>query len=271
MPVNLTTLELTDTQFEQISAMTYKLCGINLHDGKEGLVKGRLMKRLRQLDIGSFDEYLRFVEHDKSREELTAMIDALTTNKTSFFRESQHFDFLRDQVLPELRSKGNPIRIWCAGCSSGEEPYTLAIVLREAIPELDKIDARILATDISTRVLKTAREGMYDPAHVSDIPADLRQRYFDVVPGGYRVKPSLSSIVQFARLNLMEPWPMKGHFNAIFCRNVMIYFDKPTQKTLVQRFWDCLQPGGYLFVGHSESINAWASEYRYVRPATYVK
>lgn len=274
MPVDLMNLDLTDSHFEQISEMIYKMCGINLHDGKAGLVKGRLMKRLRALDIASFDEYLRFVEADSSRAEFTAMVDALTTNKTSFFRESQHFDFLRDEVLPQLRTKGGPIRIWCAGCSSGEEPYTLAIVLREAIPELDRLDVRILATDISTRVLKVARDGVYTPDHVSGVPPDLRQRYFDPMPSpsrDFRVKPALRSLVHFARLNLMDSWPMKGHFDAIFCRNVMIYFDKPTQQVLVKRYWDHLVPGGHLFVGHSESLNAWAHQYRYVRPAIYAK
>lgn len=274
MPVDLMNLDLTDAQFEQISAMIYKLCGINLHDGKAGLVKGRLMKRLRNLDIPSFEDYLRFVEEDSSREELTAMVDALTTNKTSFFREAQHFDYLRDEVLPKLRARGGPLRIWCAGCSTGEEPYTLAIVLREAIPDLDRMDARILATDISTRVLKIAREGVYSPDILSSIPPEQRQRYFEPAGGashGFHVKSSLSSLVQFARLNLMETWPMKGRFDVIFCRNVMIYFDKPTQQNLVSRYYDYLQPGGHLFVGHSESLNAWAHQYRYVRPAVYAK
>lgn len=273
MTTDLVQLELSDCQFADIRDIVYRVCGINMHEGKEGLVKGRLMKRLRVLDLNSFGEYLRFVRADKSRDELTAMIDALTTNKTSFFREAQHFDFLKDSILPDLRARGGPIRIWSAGCSSGEEAYTLAILLREGIPEIDRLDARILATDISTRVLATARAGLYESEKLDGVPAPALKRYFEAEDGGrsYRAGAALKRLLSLARLNLMEEWPMRGPFDAIFCRNVMIYFDKPTQERLVHRFWELLGRGGHLFVGHSESIGAWAHELTYVRPAVYVK
>lgn len=274
MPVDLMNLELTGTQFERVRELLYRMCGIDMHAGKEGLVKGRLMKRLRQLDIGSFDAYLRFVEEDPTRQELTSMIDVLTTNKTSFFREAQHFDFLKEEILPKLRVRGGSFRIWCAGCSTGEEPYTLAVVLREELPNVDALDIRILATDISTQVLSTAREAVYEAEKLSTVPPAILHKHFDLVPGSakaYQANAGLRRMVQFARLNLMEEWPMQSKFDAIFCRNVMIYFDKPTQQRLVNRYWQYLKPGGHLFVGHSESLSAWAHQFRYVRPAVYAK
>ncbi|HEY3267043.1 MAG TPA: protein-glutamate O-methyltransferase CheR [Armatimonadota bacterium] len=275
MGPDLTTLELSDDEFNQISKLVYRLCGINLHAGKSGLVKARLMKRLRLLGIASFDEYIRHVESDAYGQELTAMLDALTTNKTSFFREDQHFVFLRENVLPGIVAAGKPIRIWSAGCSTGEEPYTLGITLREEIPDIDRRDVRILATDLSTRVLDTAREAIYDEERLRDVPPELVHKHFHAVrtapPRTWRVNNDIRKVVHLARLNLMEDWPMRGPFDAIFCRNVMIYFDKQTQQTLTNRFAQLLKPGGYLFVGHSESLSSWASEFRYVQPAVYVK
>jgi chemotaxis protein methyltransferase CheR len=273
--IDFNSVALTNKEFERIRDMLYQLCGINLSPGKEGLVKSRLMKRLRKLSLDSFDAYLEYLENDKSGQELTTMVDLLTTNKTNFFRENEHFKYLKSQVLPPLLSQQREIRIWSAGCSSGEEPYTTAIVLHESIPLMGKYDVRILATDISTNILAKAKNGVYDQDTLQDIEPSLVKKYFSPHSSGgeilYKVKDHLRSLIRFARLNLMESWPMKGPFDVIFCRNVMIYFDKPTQRQLVNRFHQMLRPGGFLFIGHSESLTNTSTEFQYVQPATYRK
>ncbi len=253
----------------------YELCGINLQPGKENLVRNRLSKRMRALGLRTFQEYFRYVEEDRTGRELSELVDALATNKTSFFREPEHFDFLRHSVLPELRQRGLPLRFWSAGCSSGEEPYTLAMVLSEELPEPETQRVRILATDISRKMLARAREGTYDESAVRPIPPLLLRKYLERVgtrpPYRYRVNDRLLNMVRLARLNLFDPWPMKRRFTVIFCRNVMIYFDKPSQQQLIQRFWDILAPGGYLFIGHSESLAGLSHGFRYLRPAVYAR
>jgi chemotaxis protein methyltransferase CheR len=265
--------QLSQRHFSKIADVVYRLCGINLHEGKEELVKVRLSKRLRALGLGNFEEYIEVVEHDA--EELATMIDLLTTNKTSFFREEQHFDYLREHLLPEWRATQRRIRIWSAGCSSGEEPYTLSTILNEDIPNVDREDVRILATDLSMRMIARVREGVYSEDALQEMSPLLVQKYFVPVsmqrPRSYRVGERLRALVKVAQLNLMEPWPMKGDFDAIFCRNVMIYFDKATQSRLVNRFWEMLKPHGHLFIGHSESLTGMTHEFQYVRPAIYVK
>jgi chemotaxis protein methyltransferase CheR len=261
--------ELSAEQFAEISRTMYGVAGIQLRPGKELLVRSRLAKRLRALGIASYDAYLAHVAGDGSGRELSEMVDALTTNKTNFFREPAHFDYLRARVLPTLPA-GGPVRIWSAGCSTGEEPYTLAMVLREALPDLDRRDARVLATDISGRVLVQARAGRYGDAATAEVPPELLRRHFRrTVDGAWEAGSGLRALVAFARLNLMDVWPMRGPFQAIFCRNVMIYFDKPTQQRLVARFHDLLAPGGHLFVGHSESLSGIAHGFTYVQPAVY--
>ncbi len=266
--------ELSQKHFADISQMMYHLTGINLQHGKEELVKARLVKRLRILGIENFDEYLELVKRQTGAQELSAMIDALTTNKTNFFREAQHFDFLRSRVFPVLRPGSRKMRYWCAGCSSGEEAYSLAILLREEIADVDLRDCRILATDISTRVLAKAREAVYEEEQVRDVPPVLLNRHFTCIrttPNTlYRVNDRVRGMVRFARLNLVDPWPLSGPFDAIFCRNVMIYFDKPTQKEVALRFRDLLKVGGFLFIGHSESLTG-LTEFRYIQPAVYQK
>lgn len=261
---------LSPAQFRRIAEMLYAATKITLSAGKEDLVKSRLAKRGRALGLTGFGQYIELAE--RSPGELYQMVDLLTTNKTSFFRENQHFDFLRAKVLPEL--KGGRVRIWSAGCSSGEEPYTIAMVLREELGEHCS-DVRVLATDISSRVLSRAAAGVYDEETLRDVPPQLRARYFDCVefrpPRRYSVKQELRSLVSFAPLNLMGEWPMHGPFNVIFCRNVMIYFDKPTQENLVDRFYGLLAPGGYLFVGHSESLAGFETDFRYVQPAVHLR
>ncbi len=267
--------ELTRDEFRRIAALLYRHSGITLNDSKEVLVRSRLSKPLRMRGAGTFTSYLDHVENDASGKELRELVDLLTTNKTSFFREPAHFRYLEDVVLPELPEADRSLRIWSAGCSTGEEPYTLAMVLHKALSHQAFQEARILGTDISERVLERARKAEYPVASINDIPLELRQSCVTAVPGKgadvYSVKEGLRRSVQFARLNLMDQWPMKRPFHVIFCRNVMIYFDRETQQRLVQRFWESLIPGGYLFVGHSEGLTSLEHQFRYVRPAVYMK
>ncbi len=263
--------ELTASQFKRITSLLYSHSGIRMREGKEGLVRARLTKRLRLLSLLDFDAYLEYVESQPDQAEFAEMIDALTTNKTSFLREASHFDFLRDSVLPQL---SGPVRIWSAGCSSGEEPYTLAMLLGDAYDNAR--DVRVLATDLSHHVLATAKAGTYGADVMSDVPKAWLDRYWTTQTDAsgrvtYTASQTLRRHVHFAKLNLMEHWPMQGPFDAILCRNVMIYFDKATQQKLVERYWALLRPGGHLFVGHSESLTGMTHRFRYVMPAVYVK
>jgi len=263
---------LSYSDFLRISDIVYEYSGINMQDGKESLVQSRLLKRMRNLGISDFSKYIDFVDSQSGKEELYRMIDVMTTNKTSFFRESAHFDFVKNEIIPKLT--GNKLRVWSAACSSGEEPYTLAIVLCESLPERILRDTRILATDLSTRMLNIAKNGEYPEEIVSSIEPNLRAKYLSKVSVGennYKVSPDLRSMVYFGPLNLMKEWPMKGPFDFIFCRNVMIYFDRQTQERLIGRFWDYIKPGGYLFVGHSEGLSGISHKFQYVKPATYIK
>jgi len=271
-PGQLGEVTLSPAQFERIITMLHDHCGIRMRAGKEGLVRARLAKRLRLLGLNDFESYLHVVVSDPSKREFTEMVDVLTTNKTSFFREQAHFDFLQETVLPACT---HSVRLWSAGCSTGEEPYTLAMLLNETLSQPAARAARILATDISHRVLSTARAGVYGADGLSEVPRAVLQKYWRPTPdsGGARFEalPVLRDMIQYGRLNLMESWPMRGPFDAIFCRNVMIYFDKATQQALVERYWAMLRPGGYLFVGHSESLTGLTHRFRYVQPAVYVR
>ena len=269
---NSLSLELSDNEFQKVAQTVYSVCGINLKQGKEALVRARLMKRLRFIGMSSFKEYLQYIESNEGSNELGAMIDVMTTNKTSFFREDDHFNYFSNTILPKLNK--TRMRFWSAACSSGEEPFSLAIVLEEKLPELESKDVRILATDISANILEKARRAVYNDAALTDLQSASFRKYFVKVknnPAVYQVKGNVRKLVQFARLNLMDPWPMRGCFDVIFCRNVMIYFDKPTQQKLINRFWDILEPGGYLFVGQSEGLSAISHKFKYLQPATYRK
>lgn len=260
--------QITPSQFDHISRTVYDFCGIKLTKQKQTLVNSRLTKRLYALNLNTFDEYLNLVEKDKK--EFSKMIDSLTTNKTNFFREIQHFEFLRKEILPHIRSRR--LRIWSSACSSGEEPYSIAILLNEAIPNINNWDIKILATDISINILQKAQKAEYTEDHLVGVSPALQQKYFTKsLSGNYQVRDSVKKMISFARLNLMGEWQMKGPFDVIFCRNVMIYFDKPTQGNLVNRFYDLIAPGGHLFIGHSESLNGINHNYRYIQPAVYLK
>jgi chemotaxis protein methyltransferase CheR len=267
--MNLSSLDLRTDQFRAVSKLMHGACGLNLHPGKRELVRARLTARLRELRLPDFDSYFELLTRDRSGREAARLVDLLTTNKTSFFREPQHFRVLLERVIPE-RAQPTRMRVWSAGCSTGEEPYSLAMTLHNHLPA--GTDLRILATDVSRRVLALATEGVYGADAVAAVPVAFRRDAFRSAPGrpgSYVVSRTLRSLVRFAQLNLMDPWPMRGPFDLICCRNVMIYFDRPTQQELVRRFWQLLAPGGWFFAGHSESFAALDHEFEYVQPAVY--
>jgi chemotaxis protein methyltransferase CheR len=265
--------ELKEREFEKIASIVYDHCRLNLRGGKKPLVEARLAKRLRALGMGTYKDYLALVEADE--EELGMMITSLTTNHTKFFREPEHFEFLQKSFFPEVLEIGiRTLRIWSAGCSSGEEPYSIAIEMRESLPDIGRMDALVLATDISRKALRQASEGVYTVESVKNVPAALRNKYFSKSSAGgelLEVKPVIKNLVRCRHLNLMDPWPMKKGFNIVFCRNVMIYFDKVTQQGLVGRFQRVIRPGGVLIVGHCESLAGMGQGFRCVSPTIYQK
>lgn len=265
---------LKPREFDQIRKLAYDQFGLELRAGKEQLVYARLAKIIRSLHFGSFQEYYDYLVQDRSGEALTAMIDALTTNHTSFFREPAHFTFLNETVLPRLR-KRDRISIWSAACSSGEEPYSIAFSLMQYLTEGESAGIRILATDISTRVLNHAKEGVYSADRFNNLQLTQLRPYLlkgeDKWRGYFRVRKDIRDSIEFRRLNLMHNFSGLGLFPVIFCRNVMIYFDKSTQQDLVCRMSDCLEPGGFLLIGHAESLNRIDHGLRYVQPAVYQK
>ena len=246
--------------------MIYELVGIHLSDEKESLVFGRLAKRLRANGLSTFKQYVDFVRADTTGAEARALVNSITTNKTSFFREPHHFDLLTKTVIPALvarsRKEGQKrIRIWSAGCSTGQETWSIAMVVRAALGSLSGWDVRILASDIDTDVLATAERGTYAEHEIADVPSALRQSGFEPVGDGrFGVVEQLRQIVTFRQLNLVQPpWPIRTKFDAIFCRNVAIYFDRPTQERLFRALANLLADDGYLFAGHSENLH-WLSE-----------
>jgi chemotaxis protein methyltransferase CheR len=272
------TADLTTSQFAAISNVVKQRCGINLRDGKKALVKARLYKRVRALGLDGFGQYVEHLRTDAGGAEMAAMLDALSTNLTYFFREPRHFEVLENTAIPQImarHAKDRRIRIWSAGCSSGEEPYSIAMIIKDAIGDPTGWDIGVLATDLSSKMLNLARKGMYELGQLQQTPLRLIQKNFTVVPDGpqryYRVNRPLRQMVHFAHLNLMDPWPMKGPFDVIFCRNVMIYFDKPTQHQLVERLQELLAPDGVLFIGHSESLTGVPHYLRYLEPTVYQK
>lgn len=267
---------MNTAQLQTFCQIAYERAGIKLTAEKQPLVTARVAKRLRALGISSEREYLNLLRSAEGAEEIVNFVDAISTNFTSFFREEAHFELLSEQMARWLSEGRRRLRFWCAASSTGEEPYTLAMVLAEAFAGLD-VDYRILATDISTRALSAAREGAYGEAQVGRVPGYLRLRYFSRPPRHgaetvYRVQPELQKRIVFARLNLAAPpFPMAGPVDVVMCRNVMIYFDQAVRQRLLAEIERILSPGGLLLIGHSETLNGLASDLRAIRPSVYLK
>jgi chemotaxis protein methyltransferase CheR len=271
-------IRLSDRDFHQLSEEVYRYAGIHLTLPKKNLLEGRLQKRLTSLGLSSFDEYRKLLSSAAGTEEFVHMIDVVSTNKTDFFREPAHFDFMNRVALPEqVQQKGNKsIQIWCSACSTGEEPYTIAMVLQEAMQRLGMFEYKILATDISTRVLQSAKNAVYLKSKEHDIPSPLRHKYLlkskDPAKDLIRFVPEIRQKVEFQRFNLISDELASNRvFDLIFCRNVLIYFDKPTQEKVVSRLLKRLKPGGYLLIGHSESLFHMNLPVRQIMPATFQK
>jgi len=273
-------MPLSDREFSRLKEFIYRECGIKITDAKRTMVEARLQKRLRGLGLTSFSRYCDYLFGPRGmEEELVHLINVITTNKTDFFRESAHFHYLVRKALPEMlrqSSERRTITVWSAGCSSGEEPYTLAMVLKEFVAERRGIDFLILATDISTNVLEKAKLAVYDEERIGPIPDELRKKYLlkskDVVNRVYRVIPELRERTRFRRLNFMDSdFGFRETMDVIFCRNVIIYFDKQTQERLLNRFCGYLSSDGYLFMGHSETLLGMDVPLAQVAPTVYRK
>ena len=251
----------SDRDFNTIRQLVSQHTGISLSEAKRDMVYSRLARRLRRLGLDNFKQYCQLLEDDSGDEELGHFTNAVTTNLTSFFREPHHFDYLGKQLLPQLlkaNAAERRLRIWSAGCSTGEEPYSIAITLQENLPGKGDWDIKILATDLDTNVLDTARRGVYAEERLKNVDRQRQRRWFRRGSGEnaglLKVKPELQQMITFKQLNLMREWPVKGPFDVIFCRNVVIYFDKPTQGVLMERYADVMADHGKLFLGHSETL-----------------
>ncbi|MEG3758155.1 protein-glutamate O-methyltransferase CheR [Pseudoalteromonas carrageenovora] len=263
----------TERDFKEIAALVYNACGIVLGEHKREMVYSRIARRIRERKLTDFSTYLAYLNSHKDQE-FDAFINALTTNLTSFFRESHHFDYLKKQLVPALlvqNKNSRRVRIWSAGCSTGEEPYSLAMALHELFPS--NWDVKILATDLDSNVLKKAHTGVYSAANVNGLDDALLKRWFLKSKDGesYKVKPKLQQLIAFKRLNLLQDWPMKGPFDLILCRNVVIYFDKDTKDLLFKRYAKILAPHGHLFLGHSETMSKEHIEFKNLGKTMYQK
>lgn len=264
---------ITDQEFALFQRLIYKIAGISLADSKKVLLVGRLQKRLRQYELSTFTQYYRMLSSGEHPEELQTMVDLLTTNETYFFRESKHFDFLRDEVLPKYRGSGTPFRIWSAASSTGEEAYTMAMVLADALPNSPW---EVFGSDISTQVLAKARTGHYPMDRNEGIPPNCLSKYclkgVRAQAGTFMIAAALRQRVSFEQVNLTQPIPASiGEFDVIFLRNVMIYFDMETKRKVVAHLLPRLKPGGYFIVGHSETLNGITESLRLLRPTIYQK
>jgi chemotaxis protein methyltransferase CheR len=270
--------ELSDRDFFCFCQLVHQHAGIHLTTQKKELVRARLTKILREQGLTDFREYYDKVVADTSGVELSCLLDAISTNQTAFWREPKHFQYLSEEILPAWPAgRRQPLRgkLWSAGCSSGEEPYTLAILLMAAFPGEDLSQIKIFASDLNTRVLSQAELGIYPLSRVEPLAPEWRRRFFQKGVGqrqGFvRVKAEVRRLVHFFRFNLMDQLPFREEMDIIFCRNVMIYFEKETQVKLVNKFYDSLRPGGYLFIGHSESLCNHRHQFSYVKPTIYRK
>lgn len=271
-------LPLSDRDFEKLRELVTRHTGIAVGDGKRQLLLNRLSKRVLIRNLSSFTEYCEMIDSGEDKAELEVFVNSVTTNLTAFFRESHHFDLLRESIIPHCLQENRHskrLRIWSAGCSTGEEAYCLAITAYEAIPNIDHWDVLILATDLDTNVLSTAKSGVYSGERIEKVPAEYRRKWFKEGQGANAGKvclsPQLKEIIRFRRLNLMNEWPMRGVFDIVFCRNVVIYFDKPTQARLFDRIADQMTPNGHLFIGHSESLHNVTDRFELLGKTAYRK
>lgn len=269
---------LSSRNFDALARYIYDYSGIKMPVTKITMLEGRLRRRLRATGIASFNDYCDYLfKHDGIEAESIYLIDAVTTNKTDFFREPKHFEYMEQVALPELAAAGHKrIRLWSSACSTGAEPYTMAMVMQEFADSNPGVDYRILATDLSTEVLQAARRGIYPRDMVIPVSSDMRRKYVmtprEATRSEVRVHPKLRSAIGFARLNLMDSaYKVGDPMHMIFCRNVLIYFDKPTQAKVLSRLCDCLLPGGYLYVGHSETVTGISLPVRQVANTVFKK
>jgi len=265
-------IDITEKEFKQISELVYNKFGINLTDAKKELVKGRLNKLIKELGYDNFSDYYNHVINDSTYQSLLQMIDKISTNHSFFFRETDHFEYLKDTVLLEILKEKKNLRIWCAGCASGDEAYTIAIVVNEFLNENNNsYDIAILATDISITALNQAQNGIYPVERINKVPASYKIKYFMKLDNEkVQVKDNLKKYILFKRLNFQrDNFPFKGKFDIIFCRNVMIYFDLKTRLALIEKFHNVMNEESYLFIGHSESLLKETNLFKYIRPAVY--
>jgi chemotaxis protein methyltransferase CheR len=276
-PLGAYAIELGDQEFDFLRHVVTENAGIVLGPSKRQLVQGRLVRRLRELGLKSFAQYCEHVR-DSGPEELVSLINCITTNVTAFFRENHHFDQLASRMLPEAMARNaqsRRIRIWSAGCSSGEEPYSIAMTVAETMPPTQRWDLKILATDIDSDMVTAASSGIYAEDRMTGVSAERQRQWMrrgaGENSGMLKLKPELISLITFRTLNLLGEWPLTGPFDVIFCRNVMIYFDQATRERILSRFARLLAPGGYLCIGHSESIHGSNMPYRLVGRTIYCR
>lgn len=267
-------LEMDNTSdkeiFDRIRELVYKKSGIKLDASKESLIRARVGKRMRTLGISNHTEYLKQVIENNDESEIIHLLDAISTNVTSFFRDIDHFNLLRVLLKEWVSSGQKRFRIWSSACSSGEEPYSIAMTILDSIGI--SFDTKILATDISTKVLDKAQNGIYESEKIRQVPENFIEKYFERIDNSYKIKPVLKNMIVFKRLNLSEtPFPMQGPMDVIFCRNVMIYFDYNTRRRLINEIYRLLKPNGYLFVGHAESLIGLTNGFKTIKPSVYLK
>ncbi len=267
--------EFTRDDFDYLRKIVTDTTGILADDDKYTMYYSRLARRVRKLNLKSFTEYRAYL--NKNRDvEITELVNSVTTNLTSFFRENHHFDFLKETIVPEIMKRGaKKIRVWSAGCSTGEEPYSIAISLAEAIPDYKNWDIKIMATDLDSNVVQKASSGVYDVSRVDGIEKNILKKYFKKGTGSnsgfVKVSSDLMKLISFGQLNLLHYWPITDTMDFIFCRNVVIYFDKPTKNKLVERYAKIMVPNGYLFMGHSETLYKSTDQFQLLGKTIYQK
>jgi chemotaxis protein methyltransferase CheR len=266
---------MNSATFDGFKTLIYERCGISLNESKKALLMARVARHMRRLNIDSHDEYLYYVTRDRSGEEIQNLVDAISTNVTSFYREGEHFDILRAFIRERIGKGAKRLRLWSAACSSGEEPYTMAIEALDTLGD-SKFDVRILATDINFEILRECQAGVYSAEKVKPVPGHLRTRYLQKQNGSgeptFAVTDALRKLVVVRQMNLNKvPYPVSGPLDVIFCRNVMIYFEKQTRAKVIGEFRRVLAPGGYLFLGHAESLSNLSEGFVTIAPSVYLR